>query len=257
MVHLHATGARLEDSLKNNPDRAVDSVLNTFVQRKFLDRAATGKNMEIHTAHTVFKLNENKRSGLDYYKNNTITFFVRAAFTAITILETDAFQFIAADLHPGYGFLQEFFANEFAYDVDQTTEFFVRKTLKSFIDDNMLTPHSTLPGTYNLNSGGLRKLKYFAAFLKPYLEAYQIVLTFFIRYPKDSLDAKQEIKKIQSLGSRMYKRKEIEQVEALSKVTYKNAIQMYLSNGIAKPGANELIENYNIQIQKYIALLQD
>ena len=257
MNHLYATGARLEESLKTNPDHAIDQVLNTFVQRKFIERAGTGKRMEIPTAHTVFKLNESKKSGLDYYKNNTIIFFVRGAFTALAILETDSFFFTAPDLHPEYEFLQNFFANEFAYDVDKTTEYFVRKTLKSFIDDGMLTPHPSFPDTYNLTSGGLRKLKIFACFLKSFFEAYLIVLTFFIRYPKNSLDAKEEIKKIQALGSRMFKRKEIEQIEALSKITYKNAIEFYLSHGITKGDANELIETYSNRIQKYLTLLQN
>jgi len=55
----------------------------------------------------------------------------------------------------------------------------------------------------------------------------------------------------------MYKRKEIERVEALSKVTYKNAIEMYLSRGVADTDSSELVEDYNNQIQKYMALLQN
>jgi len=257
MVHLYATGARLEEALRKNPDRAIDLVLNAFVQRKFIERASTGEKIKTPTAHTVFKLNEGKRGGLDYYKNNTIVFFVKGAFTALAILETDAFLFTASDLRPSYQFLQDFFSNEFAYDVDKTTEYFVRKILKSFIDDNMLTPHPTLPDTYNLTPGGLRKLKMFACFLKPFFEAYWIVLSFFIRYPKNTMDAKEEIKKIQALGNRMFKRKEIEQVEALSKITYKNAIEFYLSRGFADGDDNEVIETYGNRIQKYLTLLHN
>jgi glycerol-3-phosphate O-acyltransferase len=105
----------------------------------------------------------------------------------MAILEKDAFQFSAADLHSDYKFLQSFFKFEFAYDVDQTPEYYVRKAIKAFIDDAILMPHQTIPDTYNVTSSGLRKLKLFSIFLKTYFESYKIVLKFFFNFLKNVL----------------------------------------------------------------------
>ena len=121
---------------------------------------------------------------LEYYKNNCISFFVPAAFTALAILEKDAFQFSASDLQEVYLFLQDFFKYEFAFDVDKATDFYLRKTIKSFIDDAVIIPHPTLPDTYNITSAGFRKLKHYSRFLKTYFESYWIVLSYFRRNPQ-------------------------------------------------------------------------
>jgi glycerol-3-phosphate O-acyltransferase len=53
-----------------------------------------------------------------------------------------------------------------------------------------------------------------------------------MHHPKDALEMKERMKKIESRGRRMYKRKEIERKEALSKITYQNAIDFFVSQGI-------------------------
>ena len=59
-----------------------------------------------------------------------------------------------------------------------------------------------------------------------------------MRTPQDNITAKDRIKKIESWGKRMYKRREIERIEALSKVTYQNAVDLVTSRGI-KGSENE------------------
>ena len=60
------------------------------------------------------------------------------------------------------------------------------------------------------------------------------------------------MKKIQSLGSRMYKRKEVERKEALSKINYKNAVLFFTSHGVTEPEKNaDQIEFYSEIMEKY------
>ena len=82
----------------------------------------------------------------------------------------DAFQFSVTNIHKGYSFIQELFKNEFAYDIEKTPEYYVQKSIKSFVSEAVITPHQTLPDTYNITSEGLRKLKLFSGFLKTYFE---------------------------------------------------------------------------------------
>jgi len=252
MTYLLSQGIRLADTLIWDRNNTFKQVLEAFVENKMIEKS-TSEFSKAPIANPLFKISDAKRPGLDYYKNNGIITFIPAAFTALAILKADAFQFSSVDIHVSYKFLQEFFENEFIFDPDQPVEYLVRKNLKAFIDDAIIMPHQTLPDTYNLTSAGYRKLNLFAAFLVPYFESYWIVLNFYKKYTKQSIfDTKDYIKKIQSLGNRMYKKKEVERTEALSKVNYKNAVTFFTSHGLTEAEKNkDQIEFYTEVIQKY------
>ncbi|TYT73334.1 1-acyl-sn-glycerol-3-phosphate acyltransferase [Desulfobotulus mexicanus] len=249
LSYLYRMNVRMADTLQVNPDYALRQVAEAFVQRGFVDSAT-----EISEDLRIV-LNESKRPILDYYKNNVIAFFIPAAYTSLAILEQDALQFTSSDLHLTYAKLTEFFSDEFFQDPDRSAEVLVRKNLKAFIDDAILVPHPTLPDTYNVTASGLRKLKLFSAFLLTYLESYWVVLNFFMRYPKDTVDPKNRLKKIQAMGQRMSKRGEINRIEALSGVNYKNGLAYFLRSELEGSEDKEAIEAHANRIQHYINLI--
>lgn len=248
--YLFLQKAILADTLLLDQNHAVEQAAVSYIQRKCIE--IISKEKKVLSPDSQFKVNQNKRSALGYYKNNCIAFFIPAAFTALAILEKDSFQFSSVDLHSSYKLFQEFFKNEFTHDSSKPPESHIRKNIKAFINEAILMPHPTLPDTYNITSSGLRKLKLYSGFLIAYFEAYWIVLNFFNFYPKNSVSAKNRLKKIQSLGNRMYKRKEIELQEALSKVTFQNAADYFISHGIRSSDDHDKINFYSEIIQKYL-----
>jgi glycerol-3-phosphate O-acyltransferase len=252
--HLTMQNAKLADTLVLDHVHAIQHALDAYVQSKFVE--AVSKEKGTPYSERNYKINVARRPYLEYYKNNCIAFFIPAAFTAMAILEKDAFQFSAADLQSDYKFQQSLFKFEFAYDVDQTPEYYVRKAIKAFIDDAILMPHQTIPDTYNVTSSGLRKLKLFSIFLKTYFESYKIVLKFLQNNSQNSIKAKERVKKIETSANRMYKRQEIEHPEALSKVSYQNAVEFFTSHGIKGSDDVEKIDFYNDAIQKSLKALQ-
>jgi glycerol-3-phosphate O-acyltransferase len=254
MSYLFLQDAKLTDTLVHDPIHAVDLVLESYVHRKFIE--IHSGDMEDESNDVEFTVNEGKRPILEYYKNNCVSFFIPAAFTALSILSRDAFQFISTALQPDFRVLQEFFKNEFAADVDRPPEYFIRKSIKAFIEDAILMPHPTLPDTYNLTSEGFRKLKFYSRFVKSYFESYWIVLHYLKRKPQNSIDPKERLKKIQSLGNRMYKNNEIEMKEALSKVNYKNAVDFFIEHGLRGSENTDKIEFYSQTIQSYLSYLE-
>ncbi len=263
MIYLMSQNATLADTLLYESVYAIEQALESNISRKFVEKTAQSPTpidaesdeKEVLPSENRYRVIENKRANLEYYKNNSISFFVPAAYTALTILGKDAFQFSASDLHSGYKFLQDFFQNEFALDVDKTPEYYIRKTIKIFIDEAIIIPHPTLPDSYNLTSAGYRKLKVFAAFLKTFFESYWIVLNYFIRQPPKELSPKDRLKKVQSRGNRMYKRRLIERPEALSKIYFMNALDYFTNQGIKSGEDKEKIEYYFEIIQRYLNLL--
>ncbi|MGD8470834.1 MAG: 1-acyl-sn-glycerol-3-phosphate acyltransferase, partial [Desulfobacteraceae bacterium] len=252
--YLSTQEAKLADTLVIDHVRAIQQALDDFVQSKFIEPVS--KEKDIAHSKRSYLLNASRRPSLEYYKNSCIAFFIPPAFTALAILEKDAFQFSASDLHANYRFLQNLFKFEFAYDIDKSPEFYVRKSIKAFIDDAVLMPHQTIPDTYNVTSSGFRKLRLYSIFLKTYFESYWIVLDFFQNNSQNSLKAKDRLKKIETNGKLMHKRHEIDCPEALSKVSYKNAIDFFTSKGIKGSDNAEKIEFYAEAIQKSLKTLQ-
>jgi glycerol-3-phosphate O-acyltransferase len=263
MAYLYAQKADLADTLLYEHVYAIEHVLDNYVQRKFVEKTITHTPpAEIDTlegngpsAETIYMVNENKRQNIEYYKNNGISPFVPAAFTSLAILEIDAFQFSTVDVHSGYIFLQNFFQNEFAFDIDKTPEYCVRKTLKVFIDEAVIMPHSTLPDRFNLTSAGFRTLKTFSMFLKTFFESYWVVLNYFMKNQKKKIKPKDRLKKIQNLGNKMLKKKLIERPEAISKVYFENAVDFFQSAGIHGSEDVEKIEYYSKTIRNYLNLM--
>lgn len=245
--------AKLADTIILNPDSAMEYAIDRYLTRKVLEKAPGDKDLP--EDQTVYTVNSAKRSLLEFYKNNCISYFVPAAFTALAILNKDAFQFNAADLHTPYHLLQDIFKYEFAFDLDRPPVHYVRKTIKSFIDSAMLMPHQTIPDCYQITSSGYRKLKLFAAFLKPYFESYRVVLDFLRINRKENLEAKEKLKKIQHLGLQMVKNKEIDLVESVSRINYANGLNYFSTNGIKNHADEARIAYYETLIQTYLNLL--
>ena len=76
-----------------------------------------------------------------------------------------------------------------------------------------------------------------------------------MQFSQNSIDPKERLKKVQSVGNRMYKRNEIELKEALSRANFDNAINYYLSNGVKGSENTEKINYYADEIQKYMKRL--
>jgi len=247
--YLHHQGLTLSDTLVLDHVYAVEQAVESYIQRKFI-LSISGEKSKPYT-DAQFQVNIAKRPVLDYYKNNCIAFFVPAAFTALGILEKNAFQFTASDLHAPYSLLQNFFRFEFTYNADLSADFLVRKNLKAFINDAILMPHATLPDTYNLTSEGFKKLQGYARFLKAYFESYQVVLQYLEKNPAKNGSSKESLKKIQSFGNRMYKNQAIELKEALSKANYKNAISLFKSNDKSGHDPDKQLKFFTQTIEYY------
>jgi glycerol-3-phosphate O-acyltransferase len=251
---LFAQRAKLTDTLLMDHRRACEHAIGNYLQRKIIELPGGEKGMPPELVQ--YTLPAGKRLQLEYYKNNCIAYFVPAAFTALAILEMDAFQFSAADLHDRYRFLRDFFKYEFAFDMNKPAEFMVRKTIKAFIDDAILMPHQSLPDTYQITSFGLRKLKLLAHFLRTYFESYWVTLHFFKQSPRSKARSKDHMKRIQAIGAAMLKNHEIDLNESLSRINFQNGISFLTTHGVKGSEDAQAIELHEQIIRKFLDVLQ-
>ncbi len=223
-------GAELSDTLVMDPDNTLDTVINNFVDRKFIELADEDEEEIVSDTHFIVK--HNKRPILDYYKNSVISFFVPSAYVAVAILETDRFQFALLDLIPRYKFLQKLFVDEFSFDEDLSCEDQIAMAIKGFVNQGFLVPAAEGEELFDLTSSGRREMKMFAAFMLPFFESYLTVLTYLEKEKHESQDIKGMAKKVLSLGSKLYKRKQIRLKESISLVTYQNALRVFCTKNI-------------------------
>ncbi len=253
MSILNFMNAELSDTLTMDPDNTFNSVIKNFISRNFIELADEDE-AEI-TDNTVFIVKNNKRAILDYYKNSVISFFVTYAYTAVAILEMDRFKFSSSDLVIRYRFLEKMFMDEFFFDEETTCEQQISTCIKGFMNDGILVPDSSDPDMFQITSSGLRKLKWFAAFLKPFFESYKTVLLYFEKYEAGRHEGKDRLKKIHSLGTKLYKGRIITLKESLSLINYKNAVSYFTKNSIKGSQDNIQIEYYRQIIDRLILLI--
>jgi len=249
---LTFNNVELSDTLLMDPDQALNMVIQNFISRNFIELADEDEG-EI-SDNTTFIVKHNKRAILDYYKNSAISFFVPSAYTAVAILEIDQFKFSLSDLVPRYKFLQKMYTDEFSYDQEITQEEQISKCIKGFINEGILVPDPTQADMLNLTSQGLRKLKWFSAFLLPFFESYKTCLLFLEKEKTDKYDAKEQTKKIQSFGNKLYKRNNITLKESLSLVNYRNAATYFARNDINGSEDQIQIDFYKEIIDRMIRL---
>ena len=250
---LNFMKAEVSDALLVDPDNALNAVINDFISRNFIELA--DEDDKDITENTIFIVKDNKRAILDYYKNSVISFFVHFAYTAVAILETDRFQFSSSDLVSRYRFLEKIFTDEFFFDEETTYEENISTCIKWFVNEGILVPDSSESDMYRITSQGLRKLKWIAAFLQPFFESYKTTLLYFEKYKAEKHDGKERVKKIQSLGAKLYKAKIITFKESLSQINYKNAANYFTKNGIAGSQDHEQIEYYKNILDRLILLI--
>lgn len=253
MNMLTFMNAELSDTLMIDPDNTLNSVMNNFISRNFIELA--DEDDKDITDNTVFFVKDNKRAIIDYYKNSVISFFSKFAYTSIAILETDRFKFSSSDLVHRYKFLEQMFTDEFFFDEETTCEENISKCIKGFIEEGILVPDSSAIDMYRLTSEGLRKLKWFAAFLHPFFESYKTSLLYFEKYEAGKHEGKDRIKKIHSIGSKLYKGKIITLKESLSQITYKNAASYFTKNGVEGLQDHTNIEYYKNIIDRLLGLI--
>jgi glycerol-3-phosphate O-acyltransferase len=249
-------GARqqcLTDSLANDHQSAVDNAIAYYRSRKFIQWVDYGGSGQAR--QDFFRVADNRRNALDYYKNISLCHFVPAAFTALAILEKDAFQFSATDLHDAYKRLEHLFSEEFNPDPLHPPAYIVRKTIKAFVDDAMLVPHPNLADAYNLSSEGFRKLIFFAGYIEPFLESYRTALAYFAVCRRDHQSRSKLLKRILGIGYRMHRQGEIRLRESISKANYDNAVNFFSKNGVKGCEDEAGVRHWKETLERYQHLI--
>ncbi|MBN2538950.1 MAG: 1-acyl-sn-glycerol-3-phosphate acyltransferase [Deltaproteobacteria bacterium] len=231
--YLASRGAKFSSTFANR-EKALNDALGMFESAGLISRMGPEEeDEEDEFEETIYSVDEDKRLNLEYYKNNILHSFVSLSFMSISILSCDGNRTSLSEVMEDYRFFKELFMDEFIYDnkVDDHEE--VQRVVSYARDKGMIVIHERAEGSASIEVTGKGRvpLQSFAGLIQNYLESYWVVSRGCAYLKNRVRQEKDLIKKVQKLGTKMYKKGEISKAEALSQSTYKNALKYLIDSG--------------------------
>jgi len=209
----------------SNREKAINDALNMFVQQGFISKIEAEEDEAEEMQEVVYSLKEEKRVNLEYYKNNFLHFFIPLCFVATSVIKSNEDMISLKRIMSEYKFLKNLLWNEFIFDEHRDDADDVNEVLTYLHERKMISSVEREGQVYiEIKGKGSRKLKPFADLIHNYLESFWIVIRSCLYLKKNPLAKKEWLKKIMTLGDRMYKKGEVFRPEALSQSNYQNVI---------------------------------
>ncbi|MCF8128225.1 MAG: 1-acyl-sn-glycerol-3-phosphate acyltransferase [Deltaproteobacteria bacterium] len=169
---------------------------------------------------------DEKKPELEYYKNSIIHYFIPHAFVSLSLLTGNREITPRENLVMDYVFLRNVFRYEFIFEEEsETPEKTVNSIIHSFLETSLLLKSDVSAG-FSLTRAGFEQMTVWANLVKTFLESYWIATRTIIKREMDGKKRSDMLKSMTNLGQRYHKMGMIEHLEAVSQITFKNAIRM-------------------------------
>ncbi|MCP4666897.1 MAG: hypothetical protein GY849_11065 [Deltaproteobacteria bacterium] len=203
----------------NHMETTLNETLSLLINRKvvqFLEDA--------DGAETFYYVDDEKKPELEYYKNSIIHCFIAYAFVAVSLLTGTEDEKDEEAILIDYVFLKKLFWNEFIYDEAKDDRAQIDEVIAYFREASYIEKKDPAGG-YRLTRPGFDKLQIWAGLAKTFLESYWIATSSFIRQKKTGAKKGDLLKNMNYLGLRFHKLGLIDHVEAVSQLSFKNAVK--------------------------------
>ncbi|MDO9528579.1 MAG: 1-acyl-sn-glycerol-3-phosphate acyltransferase [Syntrophales bacterium] len=212
-----------------NRKKAVEDALNLFESSGLISKMGAEADEEEEFREIVYSLVDDKRLNLEYYKNNILHFFLSLSFVATSILSSSEDTISLYQIMEDYKFFKGLFHHEFIFDYRKDDVDEVNSILSYIHDRGMIAGEERGNEAWiEVKGKGRTNLRPFAGLIHNYIESYWVVIRGCSYLKKGSKSDKDLLKKIQRLGTKMYKKGEVLRTEALSKSNYQNAIEFLI-----------------------------
>lgn len=215
---LMRSGVALAESLGDLP-RAVQETLGLLMTWKIVEVLEDGDPEE----EIFYFVEEERKLELEYYKNSIVHFFLPHALVATSLLtgreEVKSWDDLVLDCE----FMKDLLKNEFFFSGTESFKQSLLPAIDDFLGASLIT-RADANGGFKITKLGFDKLPIWSGMIKTFLESYWIAAR--TMGQRKNLDLKEEalLKKMGSLGRRYYKLGVVEQIEALSRLNFANAL---------------------------------
>jgi glycerol-3-phosphate O-acyltransferase len=207
-------------------EKAIADALNIFVQSGIISKIEAEEDEVEEMQEVVYSLEDEKRLNLEYYKNNILHFFIPLCFVATSMVNCNDDVMSLSRIMGDYKFLKRLLWNEFIFDERKDDVDEVNDVLAYLHSRKLIVPTERDGQVWiEVKGKGRTKLKPFASLIKNYLESCWIIMRSCLYLKKTPHTERDWLKKIRSLGDRMYRKGEVLRAEALSQSNYVNVIR--------------------------------
>jgi glycerol-3-phosphate O-acyltransferase len=206
-------------------EKAFVDAINLFDESGIISKVGEEEEPD-EMEEIVYSLEDDNRLSLEYYKNNILHFFVPISFVAASLLSSHEEMIPLNRILNDFQFLkrlfwQEFIFNERRDDLDEVNDVLAYLYSRGMIaalerDGQVLV---------EVKGRGQTNLMPFAGLISNYMDSYWVVIRGCMYLRKRAMSEKDWMRKIQQLGTKMYKKGEIRRAEAMSQLNYQNAMQ--------------------------------
>ena len=184
-------------------------------------------------AEIIYSVEEGKRLNLEYYKNNVLHFFIPLSFIATSILAQKEDSVALYRIIEDYKYLKRLFRNEFIFEDKKDDLEEVNSMLTYMLEQKMIKDIDLEGETcIEIRGRGRTRLRPFAGLIHNYMESYWVVIRSCSYLKKEPKTEREFLRKIQQLGTRMYKKGEVSRAESLSSSNYTNALKFLADSDI-------------------------
>ncbi len=231
---LDALGARIAGTIRDGTGGVRDDILreavSLFLDGKLLTRHDTGDE-------AIYAVPEERRIGLEYYKNTILHFFVPSALIASALVVSGHQPISVGTLRERVRQLSRVFKYEFMYRADATFGEIFDDALAHMLEVGEL---ERIADHVRPAEGPLAlRLPLYREMLRTYFESYRLAARASKVLLEETTSRKDWIKRALALGQRMYLAGEIEQRESLSKSRLEGALLALRDHGLVRFAQND------------------
>ena len=192
---------------------------------------------DVEGEEVFYYVDDDKKPELEYYKNSIIHNFISHSFVAISLLAGTEEVTATETMEQDYSFMKHLFRHEFIFDEKNN----IRKEIEeviAYFSRLSYVYQDDAGGGYRLTRLGFDTLPMWAGFVKTFLESYWIASRSNILQETGKGTKKSDpMKTMNFLGQRFHKLGVIDHVEAISHLTFKNALKL-IREDIVPPGSD-------------------
>jgi glycerol-3-phosphate O-acyltransferase len=255
-AYLRNRGVSLASTFERR-DRAVAEALELFVQAGLISRLGLEDEIPVEDIEeVVYSLEDDKRLNLEYYKNNILHYFLPIAFVAVSVLSSREDLIAFSRILEDYGFFKRLFRHEFIFDDDRTDLDEVNEVLTYLHDRGMIAGEERgEEALIEIKGRGRTNLRAYAGLIHNYLESYWVVVRGCAHLKAGEVPEREFLRRLQTLGLKMFKKGEITRAESLSQANYQNALRFLRERGVLV--AEERRDKGEKRETRYLSLAED
>jgi len=232
---LHASVDRYLDYLKFKKGRLSEPLqkYQTLAIRESLRGYVRGHLVQefYDFEEPLYRVVEDKRALLDYYKNTSVHFFVSLGVLAAVLAAAPDGRISRAKAEENFVFFQNLFQHEFTFSRRQPVAAHVDRLLDYLIPGGMVRVEGSDLAAIPEARDALETL---ASPIRNFLEAYGIVRKTLPHLGTRRWEQKELLRFLQERGRILYLKEEIDRPEAVNQFTLQNALSSFRDLGIFK-----------------------